>query len=46
MENLIKFSKYTRINNYTIKLEKGKQPLFWPNISTKIGKVRDIKNLH
>ena len=43
MENARNFLKYTRINNYTIKLEKDKQPSFKFICSLKLIELKILK---
>lgn len=42
-ENAAKFPKYTRMNNYVIKLEKSKQPPFSPIYSLKLVELETLK---
>ena len=43
VENIAKLTKNSRINEYTIKLEKGKQPLFDPIYSLGLVKLETLK---
>ena len=43
VENIVELSKHTRMNDHTIKLEKGKQPPFGPIYSLGSVKLKTLK---